>query len=377
MWSVSKDAQALLLYEPDTLTLLESDGSLRACPWPGRDVQAVLREQDVLIRFTNTEDGCIYLSRLNRSTLEELERRKLGDADRRLEAAFTGLVRFFSPRDVLTPERFFRLTFQSRAETGSRYDWQLEQEDLTCMWLSWAEVPAGKLHTWAISPWDIQGRLPGGEEETAEAFGDVECMEAWGTKVYLLMKLRTSQDDRNALVEADTANQVCRILWAEDRHRNGREDWFGGMPRVLDPERGIQWTFAHAGEAGRPAGDGMPEFTALVPRRLEVDAPVLDGEPVWERFPIGWPENLIMLDGKIWVEYGSFYGRDRDGRPTDDWFTDPEDVLPNNHVHICGVWQGRLVFLFDDGRLAAAPAQLDPPAPEEIRWLRPQRAPAS
>ena len=373
MWCVSKDAQALLIYDLGALTLLEADGSLHSCSLPGSDMQAVLREQDILVRFTDTEDGGIYLSRLDRSTLQELERRELGEADRRLEAAFTGLVRFFSPRDILTPERFFRLAFQPREETGSRYEWELEQEDLTHLWLSWMDVPGGELHTWDISAQDIQGQLPGGTSETAQAFGDVECMEAWGTKVYLLMKLYNSLDSVNALVEADVEAQVCRILWAENRRGNGREDWFGGMPRVLDPERGIQWTFAHAGEAGRPADDGMPEFTSLVPRRLELDAPILEGEPVWERFPIGWPEDLIMLNGKIWVECGSFYGRDRDGRPTDDWFTDPEDVLPNNHVHICGVWQGQLVFLFDDGRLAATPAQLDPPAPEDVRWLRDAR----
>ena len=58
MWCVSKDAQALLIYDLGALTLLEADGSLRSCPLPGSDIQAVLREEDVLVRFTDTEDGC-------------------------------------------------------------------------------------------------------------------------------------------------------------------------------------------------------------------------------------------------------------------------------------------------------------------------------
>lgn len=373
MWSVQKNAEALLILEGDGLTLLECDGSLRSVPLPGSDRQAVVREKDVMVRTTDVEDGEIYLIQLDRQDLRELDRWAFGPADRLLEPAFTGLLRPFAPQDVLTEDHFFRLTFLPLEETGSRYDWQLEQEDLTSMWLNWVDLSRMELQEWCISVEEVQGKLPGGPEEEIQSFGNVESMTAYGTRVYLLTKVYTDVDDRRVLLEADVENQVCRILWAGDKERNPRvcADWFSGEPRVLDPERGIQWTFAYLGEGGRTENRDS-DFLPLVPRRMEPGAPVLDGEPVWKSFPIAWPEQLVMWNGMIWMASGNFYGWTREGTYTPAWFPDGEDEEAETESGVCfeGLWQGQLVFSFEDGRLAAVPAELEFPIPERIRWLR-------
>ena len=373
MWNVQRDAEALAILEGDGLTLLERDGSLRSVPLPGHQIQAVVREKDVVVRFTDEEDSEIYLIRLDRQDLQELDRWDFGPADRRLEPTFTGLLRRFSPQDVLTEDRFFRLAFQPMEETGSRYDWQLEERAPAAMWLNWVDLSSMEPEEWCISVEDVQGQLPGGPEEEMQSFGNVESMTAWGTRVYLLTKVYTDVDDRSVLLEADVESRVCRILWAGDKKRSPQvsADWFSGEPRVLDPERDIQWTFAYLGEGGRTENRDS-DFLPLVPRQLAPGGPVLEGEPMWRSFPIAWPEQLVMWNGMVWLASGDFYGWRQDGTFTPAWFPDggDEDAETESGVYCEGLWQGQLVFSFGDGRLAAVPAGLEFPAPEHIRWLR-------
>ena len=394
MWETMKNSEVCAFFEGELLTVIDKEGKVRFADWTGRDRRSVPEPErtdpelplkrvvheavpvgdEVWVLTANPHQGAsggqMQLVRLDRE-LKELDRQDLHPLDEHLDYVYTGLYRNYTPHHLLTPTHYFRIGFLPRAMVGTCPGWKLEN-GVSSLYLFWKDLPGVTWEEWTLDVSDITGTLPGGGEDSLDSFQDIEVMLARGNRLWILAELNLHPWGYcRALLEADVEEHTCRILWASDKNDPHS---YGGEPRILDLERGIQWTFAHRGEAGRPQQeDVIARWLPLVPRRLEPDAPILEGEPVWQEFPIAWPEDLLAWNGMVWMQHRgtNFYGLSRTGEPTEKWFVGDGEDAPAWSSAVCeGLWQGQLIFHFDDGRLAAVPAQLEEPAPDAVRWLR-------
>ena len=393
MWKTMQNSDVCAFFEGDLLTVIDREGNVRFADWTDRDRQSVPKElrpstgellkhtirqvlpvgEELWVLTANTwmpeAFAQMQLVRLDRE-LRELGRQDLCTLDNKLDYPYVRFRTAATPNHLLTAGMYFRVGFVSQLDIGAYQEDELK-DGVQVLYLYWKALPDGEDDEWALDISEVTGRLPGGEDEL-DSFQDIEAVMARGNRLWILAELNLHPWGYcRALLEADVEARTCRILWASDKNDPNS---YGGEPRILDLERGIQWTFAHRGEAGRPQQeDVIARWLPLVPRRLEPDAPILEGEPVWQEFPIAWPEDLLAWNGMVWMQNRgtNFYGLSRTGEPTEKWFVGDGEDAPAWSSAVCeGLWQGQLIFHFDDGRLAAVPAQLEEPAPDAVRWLR-------
>lgn len=393
MWKTMQNSDVCAFFEGDLLTVIDREGNVRFADLTDRDRQSVPKElrpstgellkhtirqvlpagEELWVLTANTwmpeAFAQMQLVRLDRE-LRELGRQELCTLDNKLDYPYVRFRTAATPNHLLTAEMYFRVGFVSQLDIGAYQEDELK-DGVQVLYLYWKALPDGEDDEWALDISEVTGRLPGGEDEL-DSFQDIEAVMARGNRLWILAELNLHPWGYcRALLEADVEEHTCRILWASDKNDPHS---YGGEPRILDLERGIQWTFAHRGEAGRPQQeDVIARWLPLVPRRLEPDAPILEGEPVWQEFPIAWPEDLLAWNGMVWMQNRgtNFYGLSRTGEPTEKWFVGDGEDAPAWSSAVCeGLWQGQLIFRFDDGRLAAVPAQLEEPAPDAVRWLR-------
>ena len=393
MWKTMQNSDVCAFFEGDLLTVIDREGNVRSADWTDRDRQSVPKElrpstgellkhtirqvlpagEELWVLTANTwmpeAFAQMQLVRLDRE-LRELGRQELCTLDNKLDYPYVRFRTAATPNHLLTAGMYFRVGFVSQLDIGAYQEDELK-DGVQVLYLYWKALPDGEDDEWALDISEVTGRLPGGEDEL-DSFQDIEAVMARGNRLWILAELNLHPWGYcHALLEADVEARTCRILWASDKNDPNS---YGGEPRILDLERGIQWGFAYREEAGRPQqGDDIARALPLVPRRLEPDAPILEGEPVWQEFPIAWPEDLLAWNGMVWMQNRgtNFYGLSRTGEPTEKWFVGDGEDAPAWSSAVCeGLWQGQLIFRFDDGRLAAVPAQLEEPAPDAVRWLR-------
>ena len=393
MWKTMQNSDVCAFFEGDLLTVIDREGNVRFADWTDRDRQSVPKElrpstgellkhtirqvlpagEELWVLTANTwmpeAFAQMQLVRLDRE-LRELGRQELCTLDNKLDYPYVRFRTAATPNHLLTAGMYFRVGFVSQLDIGAYQEDELK-DGVQVLYLYWKALPDGEDDEWALDISEVTGRLPGGEDEL-DSFQNIEAVMARGNRLWILAELNLHPWGYcHALLEADVEARTCRILWASDKNDPNS---YGGEPRILDLERGIQWGFAYRGEAGRPQqGDDIARALPLVPRRLAPEAPILEGEPVWQDFPIAWPEELLAWNGMVWMQDRgvNFYGLSRAGEPAKNWLAgDGDNVLANSSAVCEGLWQGQLVFRFDDGRLAAVPAQLEEPAPDAVRWLR-------
>ena len=387
MWETMKNSDVCAFFTGDLLTVIDREGHVRLADWADRDRQSVPEQErlcsealpktavhevlpvgdEVWVLTANPHGKAarrqMQLVRLDRD-LQELRRQDLYPLDEYLDYVYTGLYRNHTPHHLLTPTHYFRTSFVPQSETGTRPGWELEN-GAPCLYLFWRDLSSGVWEEWALDIADIAGDLPGGEEDSLDSFQGIEVVLARENRLFLLAELNLRPWGYcHALLEADVAAYSCRILWASEKNN---PDNNGGEPRILDLERGIQWTFAYPGEADSPKeGTPFTGFLPLVARRLEPGAPVLEGEPVWRDFPYAWPEDLLAWDGKIWMQNRgvAFWSQRPTGETSGNWRIVQEEGA------VCeGLWQGQLIFRFPNGALAALPPQGEEPDATAIPYL--------
>ena len=385
MWETMKNSDVCAFFEGDLLTVIDKEGSVRFADWADRDRQSVPEPEricpealpktaehealpvgeEVWVLTANTHrkapHGQMQLVRLDRD-LKELDRQDLYPLDEHLDYVYTGLCRNHTPHHLLTPTHYFRIGFVPRARVGTCPEWKLEN-GVPSLYLFWEDLSSGVWEEWMLDISDITGTLPGGGEDSLDSFQDIEVMLARGNRLWLRAELNLHPWGYcHALLEVDVAAYSCRILWASEKNN---PDNNGGEPRILDLERGIQWTFAYPGEVDSPKDETTSAgYLPLVARRLEPDTLMLEEEPVWQYFPYAWPEDLLAWDGKIWMQNrgAAFWSQYPTGEASDNWH------IVQDEKAVCeGLWQGQLIFRYPNGGLVALEAQLD--EPEELRWL--------